>query len=331
MKNDKLIPGIILVLIGAAFLLNNFNYINFHWSNIWHLWPMFLIIGGVNLVFANNRSPLASALKIGVVLLGFALLLFGNFGDRFGWPVYSYSWGNHDHDNNDSDDNDDDNSDTAGTKGLVKVEGNSNYNAPYTADVQYGQLNISGGGTEYNLNDTTSQLFSADTKEHFGKYEFSQHKNGATYVLDFKMKDHRGHFDWGDHNKSNVANFKLNVNPIWNITVESGATALNFDLSKFKVQSFVLKGGAGSFDVKLGQPLQRTDVSVSAGASSVDITIPNTAACDIESNTGLASNSFDGFDKQDNGHYQTPGFAAAKNKMFITINGGVGSFDVHRE
>ena len=86
MKNDRLIPGLILVLIGAAFLLDNFGYIDFHWSNIWHLWPIFLIIGGVNLVFAHNKSPLATTLKIGVVILGFGLLLFGNFGNRFDWP-----------------------------------------------------------------------------------------------------------------------------------------------------------------------------------------------------------------------------------------------------
>ena len=127
MKNDKLIPGLILVLIGAAFLLDNFGYINFHWSNIWHLWPIFLIIGGVNLVFANNRTPLATMLKIGVVILGFGLLLFGNFGNRWGFPFYSYT--THDHHNNNNndsdDDDDDDDDDTTGAKGIVKIPVNS--------------------------------------------------------------------------------------------------------------------------------------------------------------------------------------------------------------
>ena len=52
MKNDKLIPGLILVLIGAAILLANYGYLHFHWYNIFRLWPIFLVIGGVNLVFA---------------------------------------------------------------------------------------------------------------------------------------------------------------------------------------------------------------------------------------------------------------------------------------
>ncbi|MGZ3926469.1 MAG: LiaF transmembrane domain-containing protein, partial [Mucilaginibacter sp.] len=101
MRNDKLIPGLILVMIGAIFLLNNFDVIDFHWSNLFHLWPIFLVIGGVNLVFAHNRSPWATILKISVVVAGFALLLFGNHSTRYRWwPHYTYN-------NNDNSSNDD--------------------------------------------------------------------------------------------------------------------------------------------------------------------------------------------------------------------------------
>jgi len=336
MKNDRLIPGLILVLIGAAFLLDNLGYITFNWGNIWHLWPIFLIIGGVNLVFANNRTPLATALKVGVVILGFGLLLFGNFGDRWGWwPGNSFSWHHHDHDNNDSDDdnNDDDDDDSTSAKGIVKVEGNSNFNMPYTADAKIAQLNISGGGTSYNLNDTTSQLFSADTKEHFGRYEFTHSNNGSTYVLNFDMADKKGgNFHWSDGDNSNSATFKLNTNPLWDINVEAGATDLKFDLRKFKVRSLKLNGGAAAFHVHLGQPVEgNTDVTVSAGMASVEIAIPQSAACQINSTSALASTNFDGFNKTSDGVYETPGYETAKNKITIDISGGMADFKVRRE
>src|ERR1700761_8952051 len=126
MRNDKLIPGMILVMIGAIFLLHNFGYIHFHWGNLIHLWPIFLVIGGVNLVFANNKSAWASILKISVVIAGFALLIFGNFGNRgrwWGWPGYSYHYNNNNNDNDDndsSDDNDDDDDSDNGNK-MLKV------------------------------------------------------------------------------------------------------------------------------------------------------------------------------------------------------------------
>src|ERR1700748_2579881 len=183
MRNDKLIPGMILVMIGAIFLLNNFGYINFHWSNIFHLWPIFLVIGGVNLVFANNRSPWATILKIGVVVAGFALLVFGNFGDRYRWwwPHSTYSYHHDDNDsddngsNNDSDDDDNDDDDDNNSGKITKVEGNSTYNEPYNSSARIARLNISGGGSTYNLRDTTNQLFSANTKEFYGKYQYDHH------------------------------------------------------------------------------------------------------------------------------------------------------------
>jgi len=336
MKNDKLIPGLILVLIGLVILLDNFGYIDFHWSNLWHLWPMFLIIAGVNLVFAHNKTPLATILKVGVVIVGFALLLFGRFGDRMGLPIYySFHNDNHDRDNNDKDDDDDDDDDdtTATTKGdIVQVESNNGFNTPYTTDAKIAQLNISGGGTEYLLSDTTNQLFKADTKEHFGKYEFSHRNEGSTYILDFKMKDKKGgHFNWssGD-DKSNSATFKLNPNPIWDISVETGATSLDFDLTKFKIRTLKLSGGAASFDVKLGQPQVNTNVEVSTGMASVNINIPQNAACRIKTDSGLSSTDFDGFTKKDDDTYETPGYETAANKINININGGISDFNVHR-
>src|ERR1700758_2399089 len=112
MKNDKLIPGMILVLIGATFLLNNFGYIHFHWENFAFLWPIFIVIGGVNLVLAHNRSTWATIVKATVLIGGFALILFGDFsGSRYRWwPHWTYSHrSSDDDDDNNSDDNGDDN------------------------------------------------------------------------------------------------------------------------------------------------------------------------------------------------------------------------------
>src|ERR1700710_2398726 len=149
MRNDKLIPGMILVMIGAIFLLNNFGYIHFHLRNLFHLWPIFLVIAGVNLLLASNKSAWASILKISVVVAGFALLLFGNFGDRgrwWGWPRYTYHYNNNDdNDNDSSDDNDDDDDDNNGGK-MVKVEGTSTFNEPFNSNKKVARLNVSGGG-----------------------------------------------------------------------------------------------------------------------------------------------------------------------------------------
>ena len=317
MRNSKLIPGIVLVLIGSVFLLRNYGYIDIHWSNFFHLWPIFIVISGVNIIFANNRSPWAMGVKLAVIIAGFGLLFFGNFDNRFSfWPRGNYQF--------DIDDDDDrEHSD-------VKRESNRFFEEPYNDSIQTARLNIHGGGTSYKLSDTTNQLFNAETREFYGRYDFTSSKMDSSYVLDFRMKNNRiKNFGW-NHDKSNSATFKLNVKPEWELDINAGATDLDFDLTKFKIKILHIDGGAASFKVKFGQPLNVTTVKVNTGASEVDIKIPRGAAASIDVHSGLSSDDFEGFVKIRDHRYETPGYANATNKFDIKINGGVSDFNVKR-
>ena len=326
MKNDKLIPGLVLVLIGAAILLANYGYLHFHWWNIFRLWPIFLVIAGVNLVFAHNKSPLATIVKIAVLVGGLGLLFFGNFGERYNfWPGSHFTWNNNNDDNNNNNmDDDDDDDDSAN----VKMAVNGAFNEPYNPNIKVARLNISGGATAYNLSDTTGQLFSATTRDNTNRYTFSQSKDDdSIYVVNFKTKNHSGfNFD-SDKNRADI---KLNTSPEWEVNVETGASSVDFDLSKFKVRELKLHGGAASFKVKLGMPLSNTDVDISTGVSGVDISIPKDAACSIETDSGLSSNDFPGFNDTGDNHHETAGYATAKNKLHIHFSGGLSGFTVTR-
>lgn len=314
MKNDKIIPGLVLVLIGAAFLLRNFGYIHFHWENLIGLWPIFLVIGGVNLVFANNKSVWATILKIAVVAFGLGFVLFGDFGNRFNiWPYYHNS--NIDDDNNNDSDN----------KGVVII-GKNNFTEPYTTGTKIARLNLDGGGSLYTLNDTTTQLFKASIKNNKANYKLTQHQEDSTAVLNFRMKDHD---DFFGSNKEEAV-IQLNPNPEWEINVETAAAKIDFDLSRFKIRELNLHGAAAQFNVKLGTPLASTNVDIKTGFAGVDISIPKAAACSIETDTGFSGNTFEGFNKTTDNNYETPGFAASKNKMHIHIRGGLSDFKVTR-
>lgn len=327
MKSDKLVPGAILVLLGVVFLLDNFHVINFDWMNILYLWPIFLIMGGISLVFAGNRSPLATILKLAVVIGCFALLVFGNFGKRYHFWPNAWTFHSDDYDN----DNDDDDSDTTNTdQGVVKIGGDKTFKEEYSAGIKHARLNITGGATVYNLSDTTADLFNATTQELYGKYTLNHSKEDSVYVLNLDLKNNKGfHFD-SDDRKNNRADIKLNTNPVWDIDATAGAAHLNFDLSKFKIKSLSLSGGAASFDVKLGVPVGSTNVEVAAAASRIVISVPKGTACRISSNTGLSSNEFDGFSKKSDNDYETDGFDAAKNRILIHMSGGISDFKVNR-
>jgi len=320
MKHNRIVPGAILITLGVIFLLHSFGLIHIHWINIIHLWPIFLLIAGINLIFAHNRSVWATFLKLVVVVVGVCLLLFGNFGNGFN------TWSGYYHFRHLTDRNDDDNSDD--NEHIVKIEGSSIFTEPFHADAKIGKLNISGGGVSYILVDTTSQLFEATTKEYGRHYEYSHHNQDSTYVFDFNVNSN-ARFHWGK-GKTNEAVFKLNTAPLWDMDIEAGAAKINFDLSKFKIRNVDISGGAASFQLKMGQPLANTNLSVSTGAAEVRISVPKSAACKIETDSGLSSNNFEGFNKLDDDSYETPGFAGAKNKLYIKFDGGVSDFKVVR-
>jgi hypothetical protein len=323
MKSDKLMTGLVLVLIGVAFLLHNFGYINFHWSNLFHLWPVFLLMAGVNLILSNNHTAWAAVIKALVVIGGFSIILFANtrsltFGSAPGMH-FNYS---------DDDDDDDD------TPGMVKINGASKFKEQYTADTRFAQLNISGGGTTYVINDTTGLLLDGNTQEFGGRYELTRVKKDSLTILGFRMRDRdtkKGHskFEW-DSDKGNIATLKLNPNPEWDITVKTGASKIDFDLTKFKIRSVKLNGGAAELNVKLGQPVTSTNVDVSTGVSEINISVPKSAACSITTSSGLSSTNFDGFNEVGDHHYETPGFANSPNKIYIKMNGGLSDFNVKR-
>jgi hypothetical protein len=320
MKNERIMPGIILVAIGAIFLLDNYNVIDFHWSNIWHLWPVFLIMGGVNLLLANNKAPWATGVRVLVVVGGFCVLIFAHTNDHWFFPKH-YNF----HYKDDDDDDDDDDSDTT-RNGIVKVEGSSTYSEPFSATVPYAKVDISGGGTVYKLSDTTANMFEANTKEYYNRYIYNKNMEGDVPVFSLHMKNNKGHFDW-DSDKGNQANIKLNTRPEWDINVNAGATELDFDLTPYKIRNVTINGGAASFHIKMGQPLASTNVEVKTGVSEVEIKVPSNAACRITSDSGLSSSNFDGFNKVNDG-WETAGYNSAPKKINIHMKGGLSDFKV---
>lgn len=327
MKRDRLFTGLLLLGIGILFLLNNFNVIDFHWGNIINLWPLFLIIAGVNIVFPHYNSPGATGVKVLVFLAVFAIVIY-----RGMMPADHHFWNRNFNSNNfnyDRDDNDDDDDDKKGRK-LLKVEGSSTYNEPYTPAVKVASLYLRGGGATYNLHDTTAQLFNAATQELSGRFLFNTTATDSGKTINFTMHNGKNSFNW-DNDKSSEATIKLNPNPEWNIDFAAGASKMDMDFTKFKVKNLHVKGGATSMDVKLGQPVAgNTMVDISTGVSEVNISVPANAACHINSKMGLSSRSFDGFQSTGDNQYETTGFAAAPKKIYINLKGGISDFNVKR-
>ena len=65
----KFILGIVLMVIGSLFALNNFGVIEFSWCVLFRLWPLIFIVWGVSIL------PLKSWIKLCIVGVAFVVAL----------------------------------------------------------------------------------------------------------------------------------------------------------------------------------------------------------------------------------------------------------------
>lgn len=318
MNKEKLIWGLILLVVGTVFLLSNLGYIDFYWRSVFNMWPVILIVIGVNMLVP--RRGIGNAISVLVTIVALAFLAY--WGTQ---PPSNHWW-------------------AFGNKSrTVQTESRSGsrrasvseerFAFDYNEPVGVAHLKIKGGAIEYEIDGTTDKLFEAETKSSVGNHIVDLVESGdslareasISFLLESRNDD--GIIRVQHENKAKI---RLHPNPVWNIQLDFGAGVADFDLSDFKVGELRIKGGASAVEVKLGAPLESSRVVVTGGVSSVEIEIPESAACRVVSDSALSSRNFRGFTKQPDGSYTTPGYEGAQTKYSMQLIGGLSSFEVKR-
>jgi hypothetical protein len=317
MKLDRLIWGILLLFIGGVLLLENFGVIDFYWRTVWHFWPIFLIIAGVNILFNRNNSQTGNIISIAVLVISLSFLFVK------GQEKPANSWfGKHFNKDIDINIDDDDDKDTAFNR--------LNLFEPYIAadSAKKTVLNISGGGISFKLDGETSELINADIKKRHGNFSLKKLVTDSATILTLNMDDRRNKWKFSD--SGNDVDFKLNKAANWDILMKLGAGEADLDFTGYKVRTFRFDGGAAALDIKMGDLLPIADVIVKSGVADVKIKVPTNAGCRIKTKTGLSAKDFEGFEKLSDGVYETSNYKTSTKKIFINLDGGLSNFEVER-
>jgi hypothetical protein len=305
MSYRKIFWGLLLVLIGILFILKNTGVVFFSWHTIWHLWPVVLILWGISLIPVKDWIKLV--LSIATVAITFVAVQQYGPRDHHNWH---FEW---------NDDRDNENDADSKTYSNVMVE-------KYDSTTRFAQMHLNIGVGEFRINDTTAELVEAKYDNSNANYSMTATKTDSTAIVNLSLE--KGEFKDGDI-RNNV-NLKLNPSPIWDLDLNVGAAKVDFDLSKFKTRNVKIEGGASDITMKLGAELPQSDVSIEAGAASITVKVPESAGCEIVSNTFMASKEFKGFNKTGSQQYQTPNYTTSKNKIKINLQAGVARVDIIR-
>jgi hypothetical protein len=305
MKTKNVIWGLVLVMIGVLFILKNMDIIYFNWYSIWRLWPVILVLIGVAIL------PVKSGIKIALTLVTLAvaaiiLIVSPSFHQRnSGW---SFNW------------------DDARKDIDEPGEMDQRIAEAYDTSITSAELKFDAAAGNFRINQSTEELFEFNREGNVGRYNYAIKDLEDRREISIELEE--GRFRNVDL-KNNVS-MKLNPNPLWDLRIDVGAASLDLDLSSFKINKLDINGGASSITIKLGSLQDQSRIKIDSGASSINIQVPESFACEVRTSTVLSSKDLNGFNRLGDGTYVTENFSGSSKNIIIEIDAAVSSLQVDR-
>ncbi|SET73592.1 hypothetical protein SAMN05660297_03322 [Natronincola peptidivorans] len=288
---EKLTDGILLIGIGILFLLSNLGII--HWS-IWgaiiNLWPLILIIIGTNILLKNKPLVVAATW-----ILFFAILV--TYGFLFQEKHEERS-----------------------------IAANEVFSVIKTEETTHGKASLNIGGTNLNITSDGRHLIHASINPSLIKSDLQFRNNKQEAVLRFDtIKSSVSHIG----SSSEHYTFKLNDTMIWQVDAKVGAVSGDLDFSSLLIEKLDLSVGAGNLHLIFGDLHEKSDIKISAGASNIDILLPEDAGVKLKLNGLVSKGNVEslGWQKIDDFYY-SPAYHTAESKLHFDISMGVGRLNV---
>lgn len=305
MKTSHIFWGLLFIGLGLLVLINNFTTIFMDWATIWKLWPLVIVLLGLSILVKHQYGKGVIAGLAAIVL---ALAIFASFKTLTHFIHNDFEF-------------------VLGDKGNYEFV-TTEYSERYDSTLNYAVLNFGAGAGSFNISDTTSELFFANTEGRKDYFKLRRYDTDSSSFIDFNMEG--DFFTLGNKGYKNRVEMSLNSNPTWDLNFDVGAASMDFDLTAYKTKNVDVDMGAASLRIKLGNLTPETKLNIDAGASDIDIFIPEESGCKISTDGALSSKHFNGFEKINSDNYETTNFNGAANKIYVIIDSGVSSISVDR-
>lgn len=284
--------GVFLLTLGLLWILINTGVVT--WSIIdalYVLWPLIIVIIGINIIFRRN-----GLVRVGAWIVFLTVLV-------------SYSYFNED----------------KSPSGNNFVVGDT-VSIDRPAETQSAELKLALGGAKINLDSNTDKLLEASLQGMKTRHSSELKNNNSKAYIVFEKNRYTLSDLRFDNNGGN--SFHLNRDVAWSLDFDMGAVDGNYDMSGIKVENLDLKLGAANTTLIMGSC--NTKLKITAGASRIDIELPQNAGIKVKLKGGLNDTNTDGpgWQKQDEWYY-SPGYDGKEFKLEADVTMGVGKFTVN--
>ena len=287
---------LILITIGLVFLLVNFGLIpGVTARSLLGLWPLLLIIAGVDIAIGRRWPVAALGIDAGVIALG--LVLLATQPSFVGGPVFSFG----DHNGGERD---------------VSV-------ARQSATAL--SLEVNGGAGRFRVGGGSTSLVEAH----------SAHDDLRIRRADFKQSGQRADVRIDQSGNSRVAGATIDVEARiasdipTDLTVNGGAGEFFIDLSTVTITNAELNVGAASLTLTLPKPGAEVTIEVNAGASSIIIDVPEGVEARVTMDGALLSlRSTNARVAASGDTAETSGYSSATARVTVSVTAGASSITI---
>ena len=304
MKTSHIFWGVFFIAIGGLVLLGNLTALNFTWHSAWKFWPMVLVLIGVSILVKNQ---IGKGIVAGLAAFVLALTIYASVSVTTNLidNDFEFDFGD----------------------GVTNYD-TSYFSQEYSDSIETASLQFSAGAGGFKMLTPTDKLIDFQTEGVNNNYVLNRNDSGSHTDITFKMKN--THFKFGKNDYKNSVEMSLNSKPEWDLNFDIGAASMDLDLTPYKINKLDIGMGAAALNVKFGDLADVSRIKIDAGASDIDILIPESVGCEINSDAALSSKNYEGFAKINKKLYRTDNFDSSKKKIYIEIDCGVSSIDVKK-
>ncbi len=337
MNGTQFLKGLTIILAGVILLLNNLNIIEWSvWYNILRLWPLLLVSLGISLIFRRRLSWLAPlVILIGIVIgasasyMGVDLHLEGKIiteTETFQreiqmMPVITKTEESLEEELTESE---------TSTESVISSETEEEITDQETGkvpNVQKANLHLNYDVGVFVLEYPTPLIYQCQVSYRYPEFKPIEDYSISDHEADIYIH-HKPLLDQQLRNPKNRIDLKLNKDVVYDIFIETGATSINYDLSKFKVEEFTIKSGAS--DINIIAPQYDSNININSGVSRIEISVPDNVGAVIRLDTGISIKDLgEDFLKQGNNVYISNNYEDSEYRININIDSGLSQININ--
>lgn len=192
--------------------------------------------------------------------------------------------------------------------------------AEYTLDLGAADIEVTGGA---------NNALSGNYESNVGELDLGSRLEGAKQKISIGTKNERRSWIWLGGFKNDLSLKLPNDLPL-ELDIDSGAANLNLDFSTVQTREVTIDAGASSIDLTVGDLLETQRMTISSGASSIDVAIPKTiTGVRLNLDAGLSGKTLPSeFKKISDELYETVDYGTADKKLDLSIDAGASSINI---